>query len=275
MEKSGITLIALVVTIVVLLILAGISINLVLGNNGLIAKSNEAKEQSSKSQAKDEVSVAINGTGFLVTHRGYEFNIASNYQLSVKEPFNAEEWDKDAASYDAFIWQSDDPNDEGYGVVIGYTAQADEYTILRFPSRCTKIEFSDSLDYNGIDTAASRAFTNNILKVEMPGTVDSIGEWAFGEPVKSFEKLQNIEMEYGVTSIGNSAFYECASLTSIIIPDSVTNIGGSAFSSCTNLTSITIPDSVTSIGVYAFSNVSHIYYNGTATGAPWGELAIN
>ena len=43
-EKNGITLIALVVTIVVLLILAGITINLILGDNGIFAKARTAKE---------------------------------------------------------------------------------------------------------------------------------------------------------------------------------------------------------------------------------------
>ena len=42
-NNKGITLVALVVTIVVLLILAGVSINLVLGNNGIIAKAKEAE----------------------------------------------------------------------------------------------------------------------------------------------------------------------------------------------------------------------------------------
>ena len=42
-KEKGITLIALVVTIVVLLILAGVSINLVIGNNGIITKSKEAR----------------------------------------------------------------------------------------------------------------------------------------------------------------------------------------------------------------------------------------
>ena len=55
-----------------------------------------------------------------------------------------------------------------------------------------------------------------------------------------------------VTSIGNSAFYNCTSLISVTIPDSVTSIGEQAFVFCTSLTTITIPDSVTSIGEQAF-----------------------
>ena len=55
-----------------------------------------------------------------------------------------------------------------------------------------------------------------------------------------------------VTSIGNSAFLLCSSLTDITIPDGVTITGFFAFAYCTSLTSITIPDSVISIGDFAF-----------------------
>ena len=55
-----------------------------------------------------------------------------------------------------------------------------------------------------------------------------------------------------VTSISESAFRGCTSLTSVTVPDSVTSIGDSAFYGCTNLTSITIPNSVTSIGLRVF-----------------------
>ena len=55
-----------------------------------------------------------------------------------------------------------------------------------------------------------------------------------------------------VTYVGDSAFYECFDLTSVIIPDSVTSIGAEAFASCSSLTSVTIPEGVTTIGNYAF-----------------------
>ena len=53
-STKGITLIALVVTIVVLLILAGVSINLVIGNNGIITKAGESKDASKYAAIKDE-----------------------------------------------------------------------------------------------------------------------------------------------------------------------------------------------------------------------------
>ena len=52
-SKKGITLVALVVTIVVLLILAGVSINLVLGDNGIIAKAKEAQRKSAEATQND------------------------------------------------------------------------------------------------------------------------------------------------------------------------------------------------------------------------------
>ena len=58
-KNSGITLIALVITIVVLIILAGVSINLVLGNNGIITRAREARNNYQKAAEEEEASLAL------------------------------------------------------------------------------------------------------------------------------------------------------------------------------------------------------------------------
>lgn len=65
-------------------------------------------------------------------------------------------------------------------------------------------------------------------------------------------EVKEVVIEKGVTSIGDFAFEDCSSLSSISIPESVTSIGNDAFSGCSSLSSISIPNGVTSIGDYAF-----------------------
>ncbi len=59
-----------------------------------------------------------------------------------------------------------------------------------------------------------------------------------------------------MTEIGEAAFLQCSSLTSVKIPSSVTKIGGAAFENCSSLTGVKIPSNVTSIGESAFSGCS-------------------
>ena len=83
-------------------------------------------------------------------------------------------------------------------------------------------------------------------------SVTSVGNSAFEDCIS----LTLITIPNSVTSIGMCAFRHCRSLTSITIPNSVTSIGGDAFYYCSSLTSIIIPNSVTSIDYYAFRNCS-------------------
>ena len=61
-KQKGITLIALVVTIIVLLILAGISIATLTGENGLITKTNSAKEKTKQAEAEERVKIEVLGS---------------------------------------------------------------------------------------------------------------------------------------------------------------------------------------------------------------------
>ena len=68
-EMKGITLVALVVTIVVLLILAGVSINAVVGDNGIIKKAQQSANLSKEAEAKEVINRAI-----------LEFSLSKGYE---------------------------------------------------------------------------------------------------------------------------------------------------------------------------------------------------
>ncbi len=122
---------------------------------------------------------------------------------------------------------------------------------------------------------------SSLTSISIPDSVTSIGFEAFYD----CSSLINIDVEKG-----NSRYDSRRNCNAIIetrsnmllkgckntnIPDSVTSIGDSAFAYCSSLTSIGIPDSVTSIGDGAFwycSNLIDVYYAGDATG--WQNIKI-
>ena len=95
---------------------------------------------------------------------------------------------------------------------------------------------------------------DNVKKVVIQEGVTSIGNSAF----YNCSNLKSIEIPEGVTSIGAFAFYNCGGLTSIEIPETVKSIGNGAFAGCGGLTSLEIPSGVTSIGDNTFSGCSSL-----------------
>ena len=94
----------------------------------------------------------------------------------------------------------------------------------------------------------------SVTKANIPHTIKGVTVTCIGnDAFDNCRSLTSVTIPDSVTSIGDSAFRYCTSLTSVTIPDSVTSIGEDTFSGCTSLTSVTIPDSVTSIGDWAFS----------------------
>ncbi|MBR6209014.1 MAG: leucine-rich repeat protein [Oscillospiraceae bacterium] len=84
------------------------------------------------------------------------------------------------------------------------------------------------------------------------------------------EKIKKVVIEAGVTSIGSSAFADCAAMAAVTIPEGVTAIGESAFAGCSALKSIVIPASVSEIGAHAFEGCAAL----TAVRIPEGVTAI-
>ena len=84
--------------------------------------------------------------------------------------------------------------------------------------------------------------------------VTSIGDSVFS----GCTSLTSCTIGSGVTSIGSFAFRRCSSLQSIDIPSSVTIIKHDAFNGCTSLTSIDIPSGVTSVSDSVFLNCSSL-----------------
>ena len=84
-KEKGITLIALVITIIVLLILAGVSIATLTGDNGLLQKSAEATEQTEQSTEKEGVGLAV--TDAKIGNTGYEELNQTNLQDAIDKHF--------------------------------------------------------------------------------------------------------------------------------------------------------------------------------------------
>ena len=144
-----------------------------------------------------------------------------------------------------------------------FLRMASDMQILQFPININGQSFSDgeaAFDYIMQDYITNVNFGGDVEVITIvDGNDYQVTSVSGSNNSSGFKNYQNrIILLSNLTSIGNSAFNDCNSLTSIEIPDSVTSIGTSAFYGCSNLTSIEIPEGVTSIGDEAFRNCSSL-----------------
>ena len=123
--------------------------------------------------------------------------------------------------------------------------------------------FADSIESMTIDGNEQSSIVSNYdfgdtnehtVIFTLKDSVTNIGDYAF----QDCSSLTSVTIPDSVINIGNGVFDNCFSLENCIIGDSVTSIGDNAFYYCYALTSIIIPDSVTSIGSNTFNGCSSL-----------------
>lgn len=117
----------------------------------------------------------------------------------------------------------------------------------------------------------------NLEKVECPSTLVNIGKYDINEQYyysHSFwncTSLTTVILNKDTRIIGTGCFEQCSALTNVTLNDGLERIEGSAFYNCDSLSSITIPNSVTYIGVNALNsckNLNFIDFGSTRTDVP-------
>ena len=101
-KERGITLIALVITIIVLLILAGVSISMLTGNNGILTQAQNAKEVTEKASEEEKIQLAVLGTE--TKDNGYgDILDETSFKNELRNQFGKQELDVKANGDGSFI----------------------------------------------------------------------------------------------------------------------------------------------------------------------------
>ena len=269
-RAKGITLIALVVTVVILLILAGISINLVLGENGIISKAQESKLKSDNATVSDSLKMMI---------ARYSIDDMGEGKTDVLARLNSDGITdaNDVINVPVLVGKKlGTGNGSGTSDVyviednkLYYYDKKGEKTDL---GDIANLQFSGDKQESGIFVITSdgtvymkdrqsgfyineheRSTKEVIIPSEINGIkVKKLGDYMFC----NYHSLESVGIPDGITEIGNGVFYGCWEIANIVIPDNVKSIGKEAFLDCKKLTSVIIPDGVTSIGNFAFTGCS-------------------
>lgn len=95
-------------------------------------------------------------------------------------------------------------------------------------------------------------FNTNLLKIEIPSSVDNIGVGAF----QDCKSLSNVVFKSNIKTVPKQCFSGCTALNKVVLPDSVEYIGYNAFKNCTSLTYLYIPDTTSFIADNALAGHS-------------------
>ena len=161
-KQTGITLIALVITIIVLLILAGVSIATLTGNNGILTQANQAKENNNSAAAKEKVQVEALGS----IDKDGKFN-EGTFKENVKNNIKGSRISESGNSLIVTVDGYDVPVDKGSGEV-GEPSKGDGTTppsaSVQPGTVVSKTEKNNYVDNNGDTATVPAGFT--VSKIE-------------------------------------------------------------------------------------------------------------
>ena len=255
---NGVTLIALAVTIIVMLILAGVTISTLTGNSGITTKASKAKTKSYLANIKEEYELYLSEK-----RMDDEYDLDTLYANDKTIRYEGNEVGTGIAEICSSIKKGDEKKFEIIKGKIYYVSQDKNVIPIA-------VELGFSINpYEITDGGVLKSSSMNLYLVDNDGHLDlseyegkiktiEAGAFSKVEIESGISPLQSIVLPKGITTIGDDAFSYNTSLTSIKIPNTVTSIGKRAFQECTNLTSIEIPDTVTYIGDYCFSGCNRL-----------------
>ena len=257
-NKNGVTLIALAVTIIIMLILAGVTISMLTGNSGITTNASKAKTKSYLADIKEEYELYLSEK-----RMDDEYDLDTLYANDKTIRYEGNEVGTGIAEICSSIKKGDEKKFEIIKGKIYYVSQDKNVIPIA-------VELGFSINpYEITDSGVLKSSSMNLYLVDNDGHLDlseyegkiktiEAGAFSKVEIESGINPLQSIVLPKGITTIGDDAFSYNTSLTSIKIPNTVTSIGKRAFQGCTNLTSIEIPDSVTYIGDYCFWNCNRL-----------------
>ena len=153
---------------------------------------------------------------------------------------------------------------------VGVSSVASSVTSCTIPASITY----DGADYKVVAIEEDAFYWSNVVKIELPETVESIKKGAFrssplaeinlpaslkeiGERAFYNTEITSIAIPDGVIRLENGTFQQCEELLSITLPSQLESIGGGVFYKC-GFTDIEIPNSCKEIGAYAFENCKQL-----------------
>ena len=276
-RNKGITLIALVVTIVVLLILAGVSISMLTGENGIINQATDSRIRQSHSQEGESIGlkyteyltdVRMNNesSGFMdyMKNKGYisDDGVIDNKNLigsklplgngsgrkdvyvleETDDGFSANYYDKDEKPEE--VWNTKDTSSDTTAVRDENMFEFDSTTgtILRVKEEYL-IDYyeSESRDTTYLNSSNHWCkVKNDIDTLIVPSSIDNVQ--VISVKCLGIINVKNIIIEDGIPLIYRIGQNIESELEGISIPSSVQFIGGDAFDGCYNLKYIKIDD---------------------------------